>query len=243
MQQHTPPSRRRRATHHQQLDTAAEADASSSSRAADLPPAAPPPPPPPPPIPPAQLATRRQRGRPRKGELAAGSAAALAQSLIDATQLSRATAEALVASFSRYSGIPRDLGKLASRVQHLQQLLGPKHADLAVRRYPNLMGHSPETLALNYQQWQAFFAPDSADASTQSGGDGGSGSDGHAAAAAQQAMLRRLARSPQLLGVAVERQVGNLYEAGVMLDAQVGRGVCEGAEGRVRLHALAAVAG
>jgi hypothetical protein len=40
-------------------------------------------------------------------------------------------------------------------------------------------------------------------------------------AARQAALLTKLARQPQLLGVSVEKQVANLYDIGVILGEQV----------------------
>jgi hypothetical protein len=111
----------------------------------------------------------------------------------------------------------------SASVTRVECLLDMEHPAACV---PLLVPCSPATLALNYQAWQAFFAPEGAD-NVDAAAAGSTAGSAEASAEQQQAsMLRRIVRSPQLLGVDVERQVGNLYEAGVLMQAQVCRLVC-----------------
>lgn len=144
----------------------------------------------------------------------------LVQALVERTALSPAAARHILAAAQRQAGFPRDAAKLCGRVAALQQLLGPEHAGAALRAFPRLVTYSAETLAHNYQQWQAFFAPDVDQSPTAAAAAAGEAAT--AGEQQEQLLLARLAHSPQLLTVNVERQVGNLYEAGVMLGAQVG---------------------
>jgi hypothetical protein len=68
----------------------------------------------------------------------------------------------------------------------------------------------PELLALHLQQWLSFFGDD--DPSSSSSSSSSSGGPG---------LRARLAASPQLLAVDAERLVGNLYELGAMVAAEV----------------------
>lgn len=58
-----------------------------------------------------------------------------------ATGLSRATAEHIVAARQQAPSIPADARKLCDNVRQLQQLLGARPAERALRRFPSLLSY------------------------------------------------------------------------------------------------------
>lgn len=90
-----------------------------------------------------------------------------------------------------------------------------------------ILSCSPATLAYNCSQWQLFFGMDQPSSAVSSP------LTQQLQQARQEAVLRKLAQNPRLLGTQVEQQVANLYEAGTMLGHQVcvgmrGPGAIEG---------------
>lgn len=157
---------------------------------------------------------RRQRsttglGRPRKPRTPSADVVA---ALVSTAKISQKLAECIVSARGA-TGISADPEELCQRVQLLQQLLGQQNANLALQRFPNLTTYSPATLALNYKQWQLFFGTQSTSALT-------SPVAVQLQQLRQQGLLKKLCSHPQLLCVDVERQVGNLYEIGALLQEQ-----------------------
>jgi hypothetical protein len=102
-----------------------------------------------------QTAEQQQQHRRRKNAKQTPPAVddALVQTLISRTQLSQAAAQKIAAAKARGYGIPRDISKLCSNVQQLQQMLGAEYADLAITRFPSLVAYRwvPLNLFLSYQ--------------------------------------------------------------------------------------------
>jgi hypothetical protein len=77
---------------------------------------------------------------------------------------------------------------------------------------------SPELFALHLQQWLSFFGNDEPSTTTNNNNSSSSSSS------SVSGLRARLAASPQLLAVDAEQLVGNLYELGAMLQAEVSWG-------------------
>lgn len=91
-----------------------------------------------------QTAQQQQQQRKRK-QIAKQKAppvdADLVDTLISRTQLSQRAAQKIVATKAGGYGIPKETGKLCINVHHLQQMLGPEYADLALTRFPSLVAY------------------------------------------------------------------------------------------------------
>jgi hypothetical protein len=84
-------------------------------------------------------------------------------------------------------------------------------------------------LALHLQQWLFFFGdddPSSSSSTTTNSSSSSSSSTSSSSSSGQPGLRARLAASPQLLAVDAEQLVGNLFELGAMVQAEVrgGRG-------------------